>query len=568
MSESPVFSAVAAIHAILDAILLQPPSTHATSSTLHPTTASVPPGPGPCSSPTCLSCLAWTSHRSTPPASPTAGVLWTLAHLCVRTLRGTGAQPSPEEKPHPTPPRAFSSDPLALAEAVLQRADDLIKAVPFREVTRATREVYEVGAVLKACCLAMRGMKGMEKKGAASVDRKRKRCVDDDGEPPNEEMRTNWPRDGIDAEFRRRSDSGPDSNAQNNETTSKDFEEAIRWLDMALIVSGCPSHKESVHTLIARLEALCDPLPHLVPPPPALGPDLPTRPGGGQPRQPVRILDAVPSLSGFAKLIPLPLTSDGTACETEPFVIKAGALDHWPALSTRPWATGVVSLPQPTAPDYPAETNGRIGRLRELLGRRWVPVEIGSKYTDNDWTQRIMRFDDFLVQHLGFRRADAPGDDDDEPAVGYLAQHDLFEQVPRLREDVAVPEYCQVKALFGPSAAELDHPEEAIVSAWLGPGGTVSPLHTDPHDNLFAQVIGRKLVVMYPPSETARLYPHEGEEASMLGNTARIDVEDPDLEEFPGFAEARGWECVVEEGDLLFIPGGGIIFGHSAPVSV
>ena len=45
--------------------------------------------------------------------------------------------------------------------------------------------------------------------------------------------------------------------------------------------------------------------------------------------------------------------------------------------------------------------------------------------------------------------------------VAYLAQHPLFEQLPRLRADFAVPSYCGL--------GRLQH-----VNAWLGTGGARS----------------------------------------------------------------------------------------------
>ena len=45
---------------------------------------------------------------------------------------------------------------------------------------------------------------------------------------------------------------------------------------------------------------------------------------------------------------------------------------------------------------------------------------------------------------------------------GYLAQHQLFEQIPALARDVAQPEYCAL----GEGLLQS-------VNAWLGPAGTV-----------------------------------------------------------------------------------------------
>ena len=66
--------------------------------------------------------------------------------------------------------------------------------------------------------------------------------------------------------------------------------------------------------------------------------------------------------------------------------------------------------------------------------------------------------------------------------VGYLAQHNLFEQIPRLRRDFAIP------ALL---AGGVQH-----MHAWLGPEGTVTPLHFDSYDNVLVQVVGHKLVYL------------------------------------------------------------------------
>jgi lysine-specific demethylase 8 len=89
------------------------------------------------------------------------------------------------------------------------------------------------------------------------------------------------------------------------------------------------------------------------------------------------------------------------------------------------------------------------------------------------------------------------------------------------------------------------------MSAWFGPGGTISPLHTDPRDNLFGQVLGSKYIRLYSPKETSRLYPHD---ESMLANSSQVEAENPDLSKFPLFADATYVDCVVGPGDMLFIP--------------
>lgn len=130
-------------------------------------------------------------------------------------------------------------------------------------------------------------------------------------------------------------------------------------------------------------------------------------------------------------------------------------------------------------------------------------------------------------------------------AIGYLAQHALFEQLPKLRRDFGVPAPCGV--------GTLRH-----VNAWLGPEGTVTPLHFDSYDNILTNVLGYKRVRLYESSQTPHLYVTEtgGGGVDAQGNVSAVDVEAVDLERFPEFAQAVGSEVILGPGEGLFIPAG------------
>ncbi|XP_029946167.1 lysine-specific demethylase 8 isoform X2 [Salarias fasciatus] len=194
-------------------------------------------------------------------------------------------------------------------------------------------------------------------------------------------------------------------------------------------------------------------------------------------------------------------------------VILEGVIDHWPALSQHPWS---------------------IEYLRSVAGCRTVPVEVGSRYTDEDWSQTLLTVNEFIDKYV----LNADGG----KASGYLAQHQLFEQIPELKEDIRLPDYCCL------GEADEDH---ITVNAWFGPGGTVSPLHQDPQQNFLAQVVGSKYIRLYSPEDSDKLYPHQSQ---LLHNTSQVEVENPDGERFPRFAEAPYLECVLRPGDVLFIP--------------
>ncbi len=67
------------------------------------------------------------------------------------------------------------------------------------------------------------------------------------------------------------------------------------------------------------------------------------------------------------------------------------------------------------------------------------------------------------------------------------------------------------------------------------------------------QVMGEKYVRLYSAAHSAQLYPHPGR---LLHNTSQVDLDTPDLAQFPDFAELPCLECVLRPGEMLYIPPG------------
>lgn len=88
---------------------------------------------------------------------------------------------------------------------------------------------------------------------------------------------------------------------------------------------------------------------------------------------------------------------------------------------------------------------------------------------------------------------------------------------------------------------------------WLGPAGTVTPLHCDYDDNIFAQIWGTKRIFLAPPHHDEFLYPNEAN-AILFGSP--FDPEAPDYEKFPLARQACLVEVIVNPGDLLYVPAG------------
>ena len=80
-------------------------------------------------------------------------------------------------------------------------------------------------------------------------------------------------------------------------------------------------------------------------------------------------------------------------------VVITGAIGYWPALNIHKWSL-----------EY----------LQKIAGSRTVPVEVGTRYTEEDWTQKLMTIQEFIEEFI---------DNPKPEAKGYLAQHNLFDQV-------------------------------------------------------------------------------------------------------------------------------------------
>ena len=361
---------------------------------------------------------------------------------------------------------------------------------------------------------------------------------------------------------------------------STDLDEAVRLVDMALIVAGGVGREDTCHELLMRLQNALNnnTNANVAAQLDSTSDHLPTEvvsiPRVSRPPSHMR----TPSLDEFQQHM--------RRCKTP--VVLEGVLDGWPALQD--WKKLSYWY------------NHTLG------GRRLVPVELGRSYVDEEWTQKIMPFREFMGQHIlqhGSKQVSQ---------TGYLAQHDLLKQIPALRSAIMTPDYCYLNApppdpdtpvAFSkankhaektshpsliPQTTELGHDDEEDIHAnvWFGPAWTISPLHYDPYHNILCQVVGRKYIRLYSPHLSTKLHPRSKNEPAPhitnddpqqhtidMSNTSSIDVAAMELSPhedwnaiYPGVSNLPYFDCILDAGQALYIPVGWWHYVRSCSVGI
>lgn len=183
-------------------------------------------------------------------------------------------------------------------------------------------------------------------------------------------------------------------------------------------------------------------------------------------------------------------------------VVVSGAVDHWKARSR--WSHAW---------------------FKSNYGDRIVPIAVGPRL-ESRWVR--MQLGDFIDNSAQNGKQE-----------NYLRQFPVLTAFPELADDFDVPLYC-------PSNRRL------ITNLWLGPCGTVQPLHKDNHNplalinNILVQVVGRKRILLISGDQDRFVYQRAPSQKDY--HYSQVDVENPNFECFPLFRQAVILEATLAPG--------------------
>ena len=135
----------------------------------------------------------------------------------------------------------------------------------------------------------------------------------------------------------------------------------------------------------------------------------------------------------------------------------------------------------------------------------------------------------------------------------YFRNQPIRSVFPELLPDLLpVPPYILPNWLRGPFYPSAGREAEIYIG---GAGGGFPFLHYDANSThaFLAQVYGEKEAILYSPDDTQYMYA-KTDVPRRRHHSWITDVENPDLNQFPLFANAVAWRGVLTPGSLLFIP--------------
>ncbi|HPH65510.1 MAG TPA: cupin-like domain-containing protein [Kofleriaceae bacterium] len=185
---------------------------------------------------------------------------------------------------------------------------------------------------------------------------------------------------------------------------------------------------------------------------------------------------------------------------------------------------------------WPAIEKWSLAYFRRTLGTQVVEVTVGRSQDP--------RYDQNTAQHLRRMQlrtfCDMVATAKHSNDLYMVANNHTMRRraFAKLLDDVRIPDGI------------IDSTSPGSTSLWLGPGGTVTPLHHDPTNILFSQIVGHKRFELIAPTETVLLLD------PMDGYYGNVDLDQRALATHPAVRAMQVRTVELGPGDTLFLPAG------------
>lgn len=228
-----------------------------------------------------------------------------------------------------------------------------------------------------------------------------------------------------------------------------------------------------------------------------------------------------------------------------PTTVPLLPVDVRPGLSADEFAAEYINRKPVLMPgairELPAVSRWTVSHLGTVAPELQVQVKTGYVADGNLTRMRLADYCRLVAEwEEDGANSDAPG----RERPSYLHDVPLLSMVPALRHDAEPFPREFFPHLYRDAWWKF-------AQVFVGPSGSETPLHFDTllTHNLFFQIQGRKRWVMVDADDRHLSYPYNW-------RWSPVDPEAPDLERYPLFGDARLRTCVVEGGDLLYMPPG------------
>ncbi|XP_036598430.1 tRNA wybutosine-synthesizing protein 5 [Trichosurus vulpecula] len=189
-------------------------------------------------------------------------------------------------------------------------------------------------------------------------------------------------------------------------------------------------------------------------------------------------------------------------------------------------------------------TKWTVDYISQVGGTKEVKIHVSAvpqmDFISKNFVYRTLPFDKFIHRAAENKHMEFFISEDEKYYLRSLGEDprkdvaDIRKQFPLLEGDIKIPEFFEKEQFFS-SVFRISSPG---LQLWT---------HYDVMDNFLIQVTGKKRVVLFSPRDAQYLY--------LSGTKSEVlNLDNPDMNKYPLFFKARRFECVLEAGDVLFIP--------------